>query len=233
MRATRLIPWAGLAAMLAEALLIVVTPVAGAAYWATQGAAEGAPPPFVSAMRSRLGPLLTFGAPDVVYHTYGKVFAPIILGFLFGLLALHARQSARTGRLERWSFRMLLAGLALLSIGACLEYWVGAALGSQTIIDVSFVAFAVPGFLLTLFGSPLFGSATLRAGIAPKLGAWLLILGGFPLGIGLAFVLGHLSSALLLFGLGWMVIGHWLWSEKSATKPATPAGFGQTRRTAV
>ncbi len=233
MMSTRLIPWAGLAAMVAQALLIVVTPVAGAAYWATQAPTGGATPPFVSAMRSLLEPLLTFASPDTVYHTYGKVFAPIILGFLFGLLALHTRQSARTRRLERWGFRVLLAGLALLSIGAFLEYWVGAALDSQTVIDVSFVAFAVPGFLLTLFGSPLFGIATLRAGVAPKLGAWLLILGGFPLAIGLAFVLSHLSSALLLFGLGWLVIGHWLWSEKSATELATPVGFAETRRTTV
>ncbi len=43
MMSTRLIPWAGLAAMVAQALLIVVTPVAGAAYWATQ-APTGVPP---------------------------------------------------------------------------------------------------------------------------------------------------------------------------------------------
>ncbi len=232
MESSRFIRWGGLAAVLGEILLLVVTPLAGAAYYAT-GADGGAPPPFVSAMRSWLHPMLTWGSPDIVYLTYGKVFAPIAGTFLLGLLALHAHQARRAGRLERWGFRVLVVGLALGSLSAFVEYWVGPALGSATVTDMAFMLLSLPGMLLMLLGSPLFGLGTLRAHVVPRLGAWLLILGLLPFGIVLNLVLGHFSSMLLLFGLGWMIIGYHLWSHQPAPAPSAGAMLSEARRSVV
>jgi hypothetical protein len=59
----------------------------------------------------------------------------------------------------------------LLTIGAFGAYWL-------TLVDVAFVAFIVPGLLLVAFGSSIFCLGTWRAGVAPRIGALLLVVGG-------------------------------------------------------
>jgi hypothetical protein len=100
--------------------------------------------------RDLLDPLLTFASPDVVRVTYFKLFLFIVLGMLAGVVGLHASQAQHGGRLERWSFRASFVGLLLLTIGAFSGYW-------PPLLGFSFVAFIVPGLLLLVVGSPLFG----------------------------------------------------------------------------
>jgi len=199
--------------MLGGALGIVYFPFHAVAYFATENGAASLETPWVAAWAEPFGgtfaPFFAFAPPDDVYTTYGRLYLFVVLGFLAGTVALHARQAPRAGRLEKWGFRVAFAGAALLTIGGIGEYWVGA-------LDFSFLAFSVPGFLLTMLGSTLLGFGTLRARVMPRLGAWLLAVGGFPGIILMTVLFGHLSGGVLLLDLAWVVLGYALFSERDA-----------------
>jgi hypothetical protein len=214
--------WAGLAAMVGGALGLVFAPLYSLAYFATADGAADADSPWVRAWadpaRHLLDPLLTFASPDVVRLAYFKLFLFIVVGMLAGLVGLHASQAENGGRLERWGFRVSLLGLLLLTIGALAGYW-------PPLLGFSFVAFIVTGLLLLVAGSPLFGLGTWRAGVAPRLGAALLIVGG-PAMLLISEV-ATLGGGLVLIYLAWVVLGHSLWSATptpahTITAPSTP-----------
>jgi hypothetical protein len=204
------IPATGLAAMAGGALGLLCAPLYSLAYFAQDDVAPSAESASVQAWaepsRDLLAPLLTFASPDTVYLTYGKLLLFAWIGMLIGLVGLHARQAGHGGRLERWGFRASLVGLVLLTIGAVGAYWLG-------LVEASFAAFLVPGLLLLTFGATLFGLGTWRAGVAPRTGAWLLIVGGFP-GTFVISELATLGGGLVLLYLAWLVLGH---SLRSAT----------------
>lgn len=212
------IRWGGLAAMLGGIVGILYAPLYALAYFATPDGAESLEAPWVAAwagaVRPALEPLISFAPPEVVYLTYGKCFSFMVLGWMAGLLVLHARQAASARRLERWGFRMAFAGTVLGTIGGIAGYWIGSVWWG--ILDFVFVAFMVPTLLLVGIGFPLFGIGTLKAQAAPKTGAWLLIVGGLPGMIVLNIVLGQLTLALLLINLAWIILGYALFSEKVA-----------------
>jgi hypothetical protein len=199
--------WTGLAAMVGGALGLVFAPLYSLAYFATDDGAADANSTWVRAWadpaRDLLDPLLTFASPDVVRVTYFKLFLFIVLGMLAGLVGLHARQAQHGGRLERWGYRASVVGLLLLTIGAFSGYW-------PPLLGFSFVAFIVPGLLLLVVGSPLFGLGTWQAGVAPRIGAFLLIVGG-PAVLLLSEV-ATLGGGLVLVYLAWVILGHSLWS---------------------
>ena len=221
------IRWGGLAAMLGGIVGIVYSPLYALAYFATEDGAESLEAPWVAAwagsLRPILEPLLTFAPPEDVYLTYGKFFSLMVLGWMAGSLALHARQAASAGQLEKWGFRVAFAGTVLGTLGGIGTYWIGSVWWGA--VDFSFVAFMVPTLLLFGVGFPLFGIGTLRAKVAPRLGAWLFIIGGLPGMILLNIVLGQLTLALLPINLAWVVLGHSLYSAK-ATPARQPAHAG-------
>ena len=92
-------------------------------------------------------------------------------------------------------------------------------------VNFSFLAFLVPALLLFNIGFPLFGAGTLRAKVAPWLGAWLLTVGGFPGIFLLTFLIGQITAGLVLLNLSWVVLGYALFSEAgvSAKRPARVA----------
>ena len=149
---------------------------------------------WAGALRPALEPLLTFAPPEVVYLTYGKCFSLMVFGWMAGLLALHARQAANAVRLERWGFRVAFAGTMLGIIGGIGAHWIGSVW--RRAVGISFVAFLVPTLLLFNIGFPLFGIGTLRAKAAPRPGAWLLTVGGFPGIFLLTFLTGQLTLGL-------------------------------------
>lgn len=108
MNSSNLIHRGGLAAMLGGIVGILYAPFYALAYFATDDGAESLEAPWVAAwagiLRPILEPLLTFAPPEVVYLSYGKFFSLMVLGWMAGLLALHARQAASAGRLERGAF---------------------------------------------------------------------------------------------------------------------------------
>jgi hypothetical protein len=209
----------GLAAMVGGALGVLVAPLYSLAYFAGDEAPLDAESAWVRAWaepaRDLLGPLLTFASPDDVYLTYGKLFLFVWMSLLAGLVGLHARHAGRGGRLERWGFRASSFGLLLMVIGAFGAYWLG-------LVEASFVAFLVPGLLLVTLGATLFGLGTLRAGVAPRIGALLLVVGGFP-GTFLMSEIATLGGGLVLFYLGWVVLGHALWSKSVEVESRAPA----------
>jgi hypothetical protein len=209
----------GLAAMLGGLVGILYAPFYALAYFATPDGAESLEAPWVAAWagaaRPVLEPFLTFASPETVYLTYGKCLPLVVLGWMAGLLALHARQAASAGRLEKWGFRVAFVGTMLGTIGGVLAYWIGTFWWGA--VGIAFGAFLVPMLLLVGIGFPLFGIGTLRAKTAPKPGAWLLIIGGLPGMIALDIALGQLTLALLPINLAWIVLGYALFSEKVAS----------------
>lgn len=217
--------YSGLAAMVGSVIGLLNIPLLALAYFATADGAEFATAPQVAAWvtvaKPLLHPLLAFGPPDAVYSVYGAVVLPVFLGLLAGLLALHRRQAAHAGRLERFGFWVLLVSLALFILGAFGAYYIGTFYGAA--LEFSFFAFLLPGLVTMLIGPSLFGFATLRAAVAPRLGAWLLILSGLPGVIITRQLVGHNSGGFLLLYLAWLVLGYWLWSTAAEQKQATNA----------
>ncbi len=212
--------------MLGGILGILYSPFYALAYFATEDGAESLEAPLAAAwagaLRPILEPLLTFAPPEVVYLTYGKAFSFVILGWMAGLLALHTRQAPHAGRLEKWGFRVAFAGTVLAALGSIGVYWIGSVWWGA--VNISFLAFMVPSLLLFSIGFPLFGIGTLRAKMAPRLGAWLLIVGGLPGMFVLSFLLGQLSLGLLLINFAWVVLGYALWSSQGeAVRQTVPA----------
>ena len=219
MSPSNLIRWGGLAALVGGMIGILYFPFHASAYFATQDGAAGLDAPWVAGWAEPFtrvfDPLLTFAPPHEVYTTLGKILVLVVLGFLAGVLALHSRQGARAGRLEKWGFRVLLLGSVLGTLGAFGEYY-------TPYLDFSFLAFSAPGILLLMFGSLLFGIGTLRAGMVPRLGAWLLTLGGFPGIVLMTVLVGHLSGGLLLLDFAWVVLGYALWTQRVAPAVNSP-----------
>jgi hypothetical protein len=216
---SNLIRWGGLAALVGGVMGILYFPFHAAAYFATQDGSAALDAPWVAVWAEPFtrvfDPLLTFAPPHEVYTTFGKILVLVVLGFLSGVLALHSRQGARAGRLEKWGFRVLLLGSVLGTLGVFGEYY-------TPYLDFSFLAFSAPGILLLMFGSLLFGIGTLRAGMVPRLGAWLLTLGGFPGIVLMTVLVGHLSGGLLLLDFAWVVLGSALWTQRVAPAVSSP-----------
>jgi hypothetical protein len=98
--------------------------------------------------------------------------------------------------------------VVLLVIGAFGAYWL-------ELTDVFFAAFIVPGLLLLAIASPIFGTATWRAGVAPRAGGALLIVGG-PAMLVISDI-ATLGGGLVLVYLAWIILGQALWSERVFT----------------
>jgi hypothetical protein len=219
MSSSNLIRWGGLVALVGSVIGILYFPFHSAAYLATRGGADSLAAPWVAAWYEPFtrvfDPLLTFASLHDVYTTFGKVYILVLLGFLAGVLALHSRQGAHAGRLEKWGFRVVLVGSVLSTGGAFGEYY-------TPYLDSSFLALSAPGLLLMMFGSPLFGIGTLRARMTPRLGGWLLTIGGFPGIILMTLLVGHLSGGLLLLDFAWLVLGYALWTQRGAPAVRSP-----------
>jgi hypothetical protein len=208
---------AGLAAMVGGALGVLVSPFYSLAYFASSdGAGEAqsaAQKAWAEPARDLLEPLLTFASADVVRITYGKLWLFVWIGMLAGLVGLHALQAGKGGRLERWGFRASFAGLLLMVVGA-FGFWLELAL------DVAaFVLF--PGLLLVFLASPVFGVGTWRAGLAPRIGAVLLVVGGPAILV--ISEIATLGGGLILLYLAWVVLGYALWSESVRLEIRAPA----------
>lgn len=215
-----LTPGRGLAVMLAGILGILYAPFYALSYFATEDGKASLESGMAQSLNDTLAPtlepFLTFASPNTVYLTYGKAFTFVLIGWMVGLSILHSMQAARSGRTEKWGYRLTFIGSALAFVGSIGVYWFGSLWWG--IIDVFFVAFMVPSLLLFGIGYMLFGIGTFRTGIAPRLGAVLLAAGGLPGIIVLSVVLGQLTLGLLLINLGWVVLGYALYSQASATE---------------
>lgn len=216
-RRTRLI---GLYSVVAAAVAVVVSPLLSLSYFATSGGVKELDSATVSAWavpgRRLAGGLLTWASPDRVYGTYWLVFWILFAAVFFCARAVHGRRPADSGRLERWGWRLALAGYLLGAVGSVSALAIlvdGSA--ENVVIDVAFVALMIPAIAIDAIGSTMLGIALLRNGYRPRITAWLLVL-ALPSIAGLSVVLGNFSLGLLPVLLAWAASGRRLWRAQTA-----------------
>ena len=135
--------------------------------------------------------------------------------WLVGLVALYSRYQARAGRLGKIGLITNIVGIVFLAIGH---------LGSF-ILQTDLFLFVVVGTLGLIIGALLFGIAALRAPVLPTWRSLPLATGL----LGLAWIFltnsetsrGRFLVLRTLFGLGWLLLGYILWSDRSGV--AMPA----------
>lgn len=152
-------------------------------------------------------------------HAIG--FVGFVFG-MFGLFGLFARQLDAFGGLGVAAFILAFAGQTMTAGVVFFDSFLVPVLGrdAPSLLNTSGPIFMGPAGLVIIVAAILvtvgfiaFGAATLRAGLLPKGGAVLLILGSW-FGIGptishYAFVAGG-----ILFGLGSAWLGYAVWSRQ-------------------
>jgi len=224
-RATRL---AGLYAVAAAGVAVIVSPLLALSYFATRsGASEleiGTVSAWADPARDLAGGLLTWASPDRVYGTYWLGFWILFAAVFMCARAVHARRPGDVGRLERWGWRLALLGYGLAAVGSLAAVAIivdGSA--ENVVIDVAFLALMIPAILIDGIGSTVLGVALLRNGYRPRTTAWLLVL-ALPSIVVLPDLLGNLSIGLLPVLFAWGVAGARLWrAEPSLELEPAPA----------
>jgi hypothetical protein len=168
--------------------------------------------------RKLFAPLLDWASPDVVYLTWGKIWLPVFLGFT--LAAFVVRRRRQPVGLEKWAWRIALAGYVGATVSVFAEYWTQWTSMNQDLLDTIFLA-TVPFLLVTMVGSTLLGIALLRRGLRPIAPALLLTL-TIPALVLISMVtsLGNVTLPIM-FAFG--ILGHRIAGEQaqSSVVPAT------------
>ena len=157
------------------------------------------------------------------YETYNRLMTIVLLLLLVGLAGAHTLQRSINGWLGTIGFVLASLGLVVMIAGNVTEFWAFTeeAYGSDSLRNFGWMGFGL-GQLTPYIGSVLFGVATLRARMLPRLGA-LLLLVWFPAGMMMSGLLqlASVPEALAfsgltgLCGLGWIILGYALWSGGS------------------
>lgn len=216
-RRTRLI---GLYSVVAAGVAAVVSPLLSLAYFATSGGVKQLGSATVSAWavpgRHLAGGLLTWASPVRVYGTYWLVFWLLFAAAFLCARAVRSRRPSDVGPLERWGWRLALAGYGLGAVGSLSAIAIlvdGSA--ENVVIDVAFVALMLPAIAIDAIGSTMLGVALLRNRYQPRITAWLLVL-ALPSIAGLSVVLGNFSLGLLPVLIAWAMTGWRLWRAEPA-----------------
>jgi hypothetical protein len=208
MSSSQLIRWSGLASIVAGVLFIL---------------GEIVSPAEINATTVLNSPYATVRTLHVAWMVLG----------LLGLVGLYARQAEETGWLGLVGFVLAFIGTALLGSLFFVEAYVFPTLATNApalvSLDPAGPLFAGPltlvGVVLgvcNLLGYIVFGIATIRAGVLPRWGVLLLIVGvvvGAP-GPAVPFLVR--AAGTVLFGLGQVWLGYTLWSGTGeiARRPA-------------
>jgi hypothetical protein len=212
----------GLYAVVAMAIAVVLAPLLALSYFATSEGVEELEMGTVSAWaepgRDAAGGLLTWASPDRVYSTYVQAFAILFVGVLLCALAVRSRREP-VGRNERWGWRIALTGYALAAVGVLgVSFGLITGDAANPVVDAAFMAFLLPGMLISVIGSTILGIAFLRVRYRPRLTAWLLTL-AFPSAVALSTLLGHNSIGLLPLMMAWAGSGLRLWRKGDPASP--------------
>lgn len=147
-----------------------------------------------------LSPLLSWGDPDLVYVTYGKLWLPVFV--LFTAAALVAYRHRRPRGFEKGAWRVVLFAYA----GACLsvlgEYWTQWTGETNGLLDVVFLI-SIPFVLVTMLGSTVLGVTLLVKGYRPRTAAALVACAVPGLVVLPQFL--SLGSIVLPLAFGWAV----------------------------
>lgn len=106
-----------------------------------------------------LSPLVRWGSPDAVYLTYGKLWLPLFA--VMTLCAFVVRRRRSPYGLEKWGWRLALAGYVAATVCVAAQYWTMMTAVNDTVLDPVFLA-TIPAILLTVIGSTVLGIALLR-----------------------------------------------------------------------
>ena len=206
-RTTRFV---GLYAVIAAATAVVVAPLLGLSYFAIPSGAEeetGTVAIWADPARELAGGLLTFASAGRVYATYVQILGLILPALLLCAWVTRSRRRADEMRLERWGWRLAIAGYAMLAAGiAIVSVMLIGVSASSSILDLAYLPLVFPGIVLGTIGSSVLGIALLRAAYAPRVTAWLLAL-VFPLWIVGDFVVGHNGLGLVPLFVAWATTG--------------------------
>ena len=120
-----------------------------------------------------LAPLLTWGDPDLVYVTYGKIWLPVFVAFT--LCAAVVRRRREPAGFERAVWWLAIFAYSAACLGVFLDYWTQWSGDYNVLFQVgTWVTF--PALGLTLIASTLLGATLLLKRFRPALPAVLLAL---------------------------------------------------------
>jgi hypothetical protein len=173
--------------------------------------------------------LVLLEPPPFSYDAYNRMFVAPLLLLLVGLLGLSVRRAGGRRRLARTGIVMAFAGCALLIAGNAAEFWLvlvqskpnaNAAYqsGAEEVwigSEIGWILFLL-GFLILSIGLVLFGVAAVRANELPRWRALPLMVGvaGLTAFLFGPFLVAAADLLLTLIGVGWILLGYILWSEK-------------------
>lgn len=198
MHTNNLIRWGGLAALLAGILSIVLEIV------------------FVASLRN-----LSFSAAALtpLWTALYTVRLIMLMLLMLGLVALFARQSHKMHIIGLVAFVIATFGTMLIFGFAWVLLFTFPVMAAEAPAFLDSMATEPSvGLVLTLFvatiGWFLFGLASLGAKVLPTASAWLVMIGAF-----LALVLNfmQLPFSWVIFDVGAIWMGWWLWSEQIQT----------------
>ena len=227
--APKLIRWAGLSAMAAGIIFVVIQPIH--------------PPDVLSSVTT-----------DAWAIIQSSKVAMCILGLL-GLTGLYARQANEAGRLGLVGYLLFSLFYALTlpfvfaqafilpllatTAPAFVESWLGI-INPESPVEMNLgvlpVLYWAAGFAGYMLGGLLFGIATFRAGVLPRWAAGLLAVAG-PLGPVAVALLPHALERYVgvPLGLALVWLGYALFSERreQVAEPAPVTGSPQLHQTAA
>ncbi len=170
-------------------------------------------------------------SPWMAIHT-GLMLGALLL--LFGLVGMYAHQRERAGTLGLVGFVVAFLGTGLYVGFMYYEayIWPVLAIEAPVLLEETGPLFAGPTFLaitLTftsfLLGWVLLGIATMRAGVLPRWGALLVIIGAVPISLVPFFPFVIVTIGGVVFGGGIIWLGYAVWSGAGeAATQAYPAG---------
>lgn len=118
-------------------------------------------------------PLLTWGDPDYVYVTYGKLWLPIFVAFTACAFVCYRRRAPE--RFEKWAWRVALFAYAGACVSVAAEYWTQWGDETNELFETIFLV-TLPFVLLTVLASTVLGVTLLVKKFPPRLPAVLLAL---------------------------------------------------------
>jgi len=146
-----------------------------------------------------LAPLLTWGDPDLVYVTYGKIWLPVFVAFTLAALVVNRRRSP--GGFEKWVWRATIAAYALACLGVFLDYWTQWT-GDYNVLFLVGTWVTFPALGLMLVTSTVLGVTLLLKRFRPLVPALLLTL-MIPAAMAITEVTSLGSAALpVMFAFG-------------------------------
>ena len=160
-----------------------------------------------------LSPLLTWGDPDLVYVTYGKIWLPVFLAFTLCAAMVYRRREP--AGFERGAWRLAILAYSAACVGVGLDYWTQWT-GDYNVLFLVGTWVTFPALGLTLLTSTVLGVTLLIKRFRPTLSAVLLAL-MIPTALAITEVTSLGSAALpVMFAFG--ILGRRI----ARTEPVAP-----------